>query len=181
MGAGSGFDKVQHSADLFIRHKGTLHTHGLGSTDRQEQHIAVAQQLFGAAAVQNGAGVDLAGNCKCNTAGDVGFDQAGDNVHAGALGCHNQVDTGRTGFLGNAADIIFHLFAGNHHQVGQLVNDNGDIRQVFQHIGVLLGQLVIALDIAHIVFGKQLIAALHLGHTGPQGTGGLARLGHNGH
>ena len=44
---------------------------------------------------------------------------------------------------------------------------------MFQHIGVLLGQLVIALDIAHIVFGKQLIAALHLGHTGPQGTGGL--------
>ena len=53
---------------------------GSGRADGQEEHITVAQQLFGTAAVQNGAAVDLAGNGKGDTAGDVGLDKAGDDA-----------------------------------------------------------------------------------------------------
>ena len=89
------------------------------------------------------------------------------------------MDTGGTGFLRDTADVILDLFTGDHHQIGQLVNDDGDIRQMLQ--SGLGGQLVVGLDLADVILGKQLVAALHLGHAGTQGTGGLARLGDNGH
>ena len=127
LGGGGGLDKAQHRADLLIGHKGALHTHGLGRADGQEEHITVAQQLFGTAAVQNGAAVDLAGNGKGDTAGDVGLDKAGDDVHAGSLGRNDQVDAGSAGLLRDAADIVLDFLARDHHQVGQLVNDDGDI------------------------------------------------------
>ena len=88
--------------------------------------------------------VDLAGNGKGDTAGDVGLDKAGDDVHAGALGRNDQVDAGGAGLLRDAADIVLDLLARDHHQVGQLVNDDGDIGQVL-HAG-LGGQLVVSLD-----------------------------------
>ena len=43
------------------------------------------------------------------------------------------------------------------------------------------GQLVVGLDLADVVLGKELVAALHLGHAGTQRTGSLARLGDDGH
>ena len=119
--------RLINRADLIIGHKGTLHTHGLGRADGQEEHITVAQQLFGTAAVQNGAAVDLAGNGKGDTAGDVGLDKAGNDVHAGPLGRNDQVDAGGAGLLRDASDIVLDLLARDHHEVGQLVNDDGDI------------------------------------------------------
>ena len=90
------------------------------------------------------------------------------------------MNTGRAGFLRNAADIVFHLFAGHHHQIGQLINHDGNIRKVF-HAGILLGKTVVALDVTDVVLGKELVAALHLGHARAEGAGRLARLGDNGH
>ena len=89
------------------------------------------------------------------------------------------MDAGGAGLLRDAADIVLDLLARDHHQVSQLVNDDGDIGQVL-HAG-LGGQLVVSLDLADVVLGKELVAALHLGHAGPQRTGSLARLGDDGH
>ena len=84
---------------------------------------------------------------------------------AGALGRNDQVDTGSAGLLRDAADIVLDLLARDHHQVSQLVNDDGDIGQVLQ--AGLGGQLVVGLDLADVVLGKELVAALHLGHRWP--------------
>ena len=88
--------------------------------------------------------------------------------------------TGGTGFLGDAADGIFHILAHHHHQIGQLIDDNGDIGHLFQ-LRLLGSQLVEGLDIAHIVLCKQAVAALHLLHRAAQCTGGLAGLGDHRH
>ena len=173
-------DEVQHTADLLIPHESALNTGRLGRTHGHEQHITHAQQLFGTGAVQNSAAVHLTGHCKCDAAGDVGLDQAGDHVHAGALGGYDQVHTGGAGLLGDAADGVLHILAHHHHQIGQLVDDNGDVGHLFQ-IRPFCGQLVERLDVAHIVLCKQMIAALHLLHRAAKGTCGLFRLGDHRH
>ena len=43
------------------------------------------------------------------------------------------------------------------------------------------GQLVVGFDLADVVLGKQLVAALHLGHAGAKGASGFAGLGDDGH
>ena len=89
------------------------------------------------------------------------------------------MDTGGTGFLRDAADVIFDLFASNHHQIGQLVDNDGNVGQMLQP--GLGGQLVVGFDLADVVLGKQLVAALHLGNAGAKGPGGFTGLGDDGH
>ena len=84
------------------------------------------------------------------------------------------------GLLGDAADGVLHILAHHHHQISQLVDDNGDVGHLFQ-IRPFCGQLVERLDVAHIVFCKQAVAALHLLHRAAKGTCGLFRLGDHRH
>ena len=90
------------------------------------------------------------------------------------------MDACGTGLLRNAADVVLHLLAGHHHQVGQLINNDGDVGHVLQR-RVLGGQLVVGLDLADVVLRKQLVAALHLRHRGSQRTRGLAGFGDHRH
>ena len=88
--------------------------------------------------------------------------------------------SGGTGLLGNPADGILHVLAHDHHQIGQLVDDDGDIGHLFQH-GVGGRQLVEGFDVTDIVFRKQVVAALHLLHRAAQSTRCLFRLGDDRH
>jgi hypothetical protein len=93
------------------------------------EHVALAQQLFGALLAQDGAAVDAAGHGKGNARGQVGLDHAGDDVHRRALRRHDQVDARRAALLRKPLDQDFDFLAHRHHQVGQLVDDHHDLRQ----------------------------------------------------
>ena len=108
--------------DFLVTDKCAVHAHREAGARRQVQHVAHAQQALGAHLVQDGAAVDLAAHLEAQTGGDVGLDQAGDHVHAGALGGQDQVDARRTGLLGQAGNQLFDFLAHHHHQVGQLVD-----------------------------------------------------------
>ena len=48
------------------------------------------------------------------------------------------VDADRAALLGQADDVGLDLLAGGHHQVGQLVDDDHDVRQVLGDLGLFL-------------------------------------------
>ena len=56
---------------------------------RQEQHIALAEQVFRTHLVKNRAAVDFAGHLEGNACRNIGFNQAGNDIHAWALGGKN--------------------------------------------------------------------------------------------
>ena len=118
------------------------------------EHVAPAQQLLGALLAQDGARVDLRGDVEADPGREVRLDDAGDDVHRGALRRHDQVDARRARLLREALDQEFDFLARRHHQVGQFVDDHHDLRQrlvfeLFLLIDRLAGLRVIArLDLA---------------------------------
>src|SRR5207302_4874824 len=95
----------------------------------QVEHVAAAEQLLGAHLVEDHPRVDAARHREGDAAGDVRLDQAGDDVRRRALGGDDQVDADGAGELGDAADEVLDLAGGDHHQVGELVDDDDDVRQ----------------------------------------------------
>src|SRR5690606_39761611 len=84
---GNFFNVVRRPALLPFRYqavhfvivdKSTVYTLRNGMTGRHIEHIAVAQQLFGTALIQNGAGVNFGRHLKRYTSRNIGFDQTGD-------------------------------------------------------------------------------------------------------
>ena len=96
---------------------------------RLVEHVALAQQLLGALFAQDRAAVDPAGDRKAHPSRQVGLDHPGDDVDRGALGGHDQVDARGAAFLAKALDQHLDLLAEDHHQVGQFVDDQHDLRQ----------------------------------------------------
>ncbi len=101
----------------------------LGAAVR-EQHVAVAQQGLGARLVEDGARVDLRGHLQRDPAGEVGLDEAGDDVDRRPLGGEDQVQAGGARLLGEARDRGLDVLGGDHHQVGELVDDDDDVGQL---------------------------------------------------
>ena len=86
--------------------------------------------------VKNRAAVDFAGHLEGNACRNIGFNQAGNDIHAWALGSKNQMDTGCACFLGEAGNQFFNFFACSHHQVGKLIYHDHDKRQFLQWLRV---------------------------------------------
>ena len=93
---------------------------------RQEQHVALAEQLLGAVAVENRARVDLRRHAERDARRQVRLDEAGDDVDRRPLRRENQVDADGARHLRQARDRFLDLVAGHHHQVGELVDDDDD-------------------------------------------------------
>ena len=82
--------------------------------------------------------------------------------------------------LGKAGDGLFDVGAVEHHQVGELVDDDDDVGQgVLFRFAVVeerrhgaFKELVVLVDVAHAAAGKQLEAALHFADGVAQGVGG---------
>jgi len=100
---------------------------------RTEEHVSAAEEGFGAVVVDDGAGVDLGGEAEADAGGDVGLDEAGDDVDGGALGGEDEVNADGAGHLGEAGDGFFDVGAVEHHEVGELVDDDDDVgeRELF--------------------------------------------------
>ena len=170
--------KVDDALHLVVGDEAALYARRLARALRRIEHIAAAKQLFRAARVKNGAAVDLAGYRKRDAAGDVRLDDAGDHVDRRALGRDDQMDTRRARQLRQAADGLFHLARGDHHQVCQLVDDDDDLAHL---LFVLADGVVVALDVAHAHRLKALVAVLHLNDRPAERRGGLFRVGDDRH
>ena len=112
--------------DLRVGDEGAVHA-GDAAAAHHVQHVALAEQLFGALLAQDGAAVDLRRHLEGDAGREVGLDRAGDDIDRGALRRHDQVDAGGARHLRQALDRAFDLLAGDHHQVGHLVDDDDDV------------------------------------------------------
>ena len=139
--------------------------------------------------------------------GEVRLDRAGDDVDGRALRRHDQVDAGGARHLREALDGAFDVLAGDHHQVGHLVDDDDDVgqrRQVhrllregraarllleagfdrprddFARRRRVLHAGVEPVDVADAEARHLLVAVLHLAHGPFQRDDGLFRVGDDG-
>ena len=172
--------------DLFFGDEGcvdALHAAGAGG---KVEHVALAEEGFGAVAVDDGARIDLGGQAEADAGGDVGLDEAGDDIDGWALRGQHKMDADGAGHLREAGDGLFDVGAVEHHQVGELVDDDDDVGQrllvgvVEEVVGVVVEELVELVDVADVVGGEQLEAALHLAHGVAQGVGGQLDVGDDG-
>ena len=103
------------------------------------------------------------------------------------------MDSRCTRLLGKSCDQLLDLLPGNHHQIGQFVDDNDNMRHrnqrfrrlrrqregICQLLPGLLGILdavIKAGDIAHTHRRHQLVTLLHLGHTPVKRVGGVLHV-----
>ena len=141
------------------------------------EHVAAANQLLGAAGVQNRAGIHFRRNLERDPRREVRLDRTGDHVHARALRSHDQVNAHRPSQLRQSRDRHLHFLSGRHDQVGKLVNHEHDERQVL--VTLLRIQpprdelLVVFLDVSRSGFLQQLVTVVHLDTERVQGIDNL--------
>ena len=167
---------VRNAVDFLVGEEAALDP-GRGKGSRgQIEHIAPAQQLLAAVPVQNGPGIHIAGRLESDPAGDVRLDQAGNDIHGRALRRDNQMNARRPGQLGQPADVLFHILLANHHQVGQLINDNHNPGH-----GLLSRpqDIVVSFQVAHAPLGEFVIPLHHLRHSPGQRRGCLVGIVHH--
>src|SRR5262245_19973816 len=76
-----------------------LHTQRLALARWQEQHVAVAEQGFGAVLIEDRATIDFRRDAERDTAGKIRLDQTGDDVHRWPLRREHQMNPDRARFL----------------------------------------------------------------------------------
>ena len=90
------------------------------------EHVALAEQLLGALLAQDGAAVDLGGDLERDAGREIRLDGAGDDVDRRPLRRQDHVDAGGARHLREPLHRAFDVLAGDHHQVGHLVDDHDD-------------------------------------------------------
>ena len=117
--------------------------------------------------------------------GDVRLDETGDDVHRRPLRGEHQVDAGRARELRDAHDRVLDVTRGDHHQVGELVDDHEQIRVGLQHPLAALGRLHLAaahglvevVDVPVPVRRQVVVPKIHLSYDPLERLGGPLRVG----
>src|SRR3984957_15577257 len=86
-------EEIDYALDFAVGDEGAVDAGDAAATGHVE-HVAAAEQLFGAGLAQDGAAVDLRRHLEADAGREIGLDRAGDDVDRGALRRHNDVDTG---------------------------------------------------------------------------------------
>ena len=94
------------------------------------EHVALAEEFLRALGVQDRAAVDLGGEAETDPGREIRLDGAGDHIHRGALGGHDQMDARGPRHLGEPLHAGLDLLAGDHHQIRHLVDDDHDAGQM---------------------------------------------------
>ena len=170
-----GFERADDGLDLGVVNEGGLKTLEAAEAGWAEEHIPAALEGFGPLAVEDGARVDLRGDLKGDARGVVGFNNAGDDVDGRALGREDGVDADCARHLREAGDGRLDVLGGGHHEVGEFVDDEDDVRQFREALGDRLG--IVAGEIADGFFGEDGVAALHFADEPLQGLDGLLGIG----
>ena len=161
----------------------------------QEEHIALAQELLGTVAADDGTRIVPRCHLEGNTGGKVGLDNACDDIHRGALGGQNHMDTGSTGFLSQSHDGGLDIFGGDSHQICKFVHDHDNLRNLLTELLIahrifvsesltpLFGLFdfgIIARKITDIHRREHMVAPLHLVHDPAKRQRGLFGVHDNG-
>ncbi|CAI8334303.1 MAG: Uncharacterised protein [Flavobacteriia bacterium] len=72
-------DVFDQLLDLRCIHKSALKPNGF--VPKADEHIPLADEPFGTACVHNGTGIDLRSHAKGDARREIGFDDAGDDIH----------------------------------------------------------------------------------------------------
>ncbi len=177
-----GGDEAADVLHLGRINEGALHAHVLAAC--LEEHVALAHELVGAGAVENGAGVDHRAYLERHAGGEVGLDGSGDDVGGGALCGDDHVDAHGACQLCDAGDGQFYLLACGHDEVAELVDDDHDVgHEAVAFLGIeaaLLEFGIIFLDVAHACFLQQVVAVVHLLTEALEGLNDLVDVGDDG-
>ena len=120
--------------------KGTLYAYWLGSVEYE--HVALAYELLGSAAVEYGTAVYHGTYFECHTGWEVGLDGAGDDVGGGSLCGYNHVYAHGACQLGYAADGELDFLACGHDEVAKLIDDYDDVgHEAVSVVGVEVARL----------------------------------------
>ena len=169
--------------NFLLAHEAALDALGLAPLGFGEEHVAVAHELLGTGLVEDDARVYVGGDEQPDAVGDVRLDHARDDVARGALGCDDEVDAGGTCELGDAHDRILDVLARDHHEIGELVNDDDDEGHLVGMVAVFVGELalldhlVVEADVLGTHSLEDLEPALHFGDGPLQGACRLLGLG----
>jgi hypothetical protein len=90
------------------------------------------------------------------------------------------VDANRSRHLGDANDGVLDLASGHHHQIVELVDDDDQVGETIETVGVEMTGVVllpVPADVPYAGVGHQVVAAVHLLHRPLQCVGGLLRIG----
>src|SRR3974390_874350 len=121
--------EVAHNLlDLVVRHEWTVYAAD-APAPCHVQHVALAEQLLSALLAQDGAAVDLRRNLEGDASREVRLDGTGDDIDRRALRGEDHMDTGGARHLRQALDGTFDILAGDHTQVGHLVDDHHQVGQ----------------------------------------------------
>ena len=154
--------EVDHAVNFLVADESTLDASRFPGVDRLVEHVAPTEQLFRTARIEDHPAVDLRADGEGDARRDVGLDEPGDDVCGRPLRGDDEVDADRPGKLRDPADELFDLAGRHHHQVGQLVDHDDDVRQP---PGELLRRLVVVGgDVAYAFCREELVAAIHLRH-----------------
>ena len=159
--------------DFLFGNKTTLQTLRFRPFRLAEQHIAQPNEVFSAGGIENNARVNARSNVEGDAVRDVRLDKACYDIGRRALRSDDHVDARRTSKLRNAANGEFDLFANVHHEVGELVDDDDDIRHLFRPLvfGFFLiielsafNFFIVLRNIAHARLRHDFQTALHFSH-----------------
>ena len=190
------FEVFHYAVYFFVGSECAVYALRIAGARRQEQHVALTEQVFRTHLVEDGAAVDFARHLEGDAGRNIGFNQAGNHVYARPLGGQNQVDARRARLLCDAGDQFFDFFARRHHQVGKFVHHHDDKRQFFQRFGIVGREaegvadfaavcglfayfLVVAREVAYAQMAHQAVAFFHFVHTPGQRVGGQAHVGYH--
>ena len=171
--------------DLGLGDPGALDAHRLARAHRQEEGVTLTDELLGAGLVEDDAGVGERGGGEGHAARHVGLDEAGDDVDGGPLGREHEVDAGGAGELGDPDDRFLDIAGGDHHEVGELVDDDEEIGVRLQHAlragqrcdPAALDGAVEVVDVLEPEGGEVVVPRVHLLDDPLEGLGGLLGVG----
>jgi hypothetical protein len=98
----------------------------------------VAEQRFGAALVEDGARIHLGRHLEGDARGMLALMRPVITSTDGRCVARIEMDAGGARLLRQPRDQLLDLLADDHHQVGELVDDDDDVRQRLQHGDQLL-------------------------------------------
>ena len=104
------FQKRDQLNHFLFRNERSVNSLKHGGSRWEKEHIAHSQQVFRPFLVEDGAGIRRRRNLEGNPRGEVGFDDAGQDIHTGPLGCDNQVHPDGT-VVGAGFDFGSYVFA----------------------------------------------------------------------
>ena len=156
------FHGIDHALDFLGVDVDSLDAYGLRRARCVVQHVAFAEQIFGADGIENGSAVDGTHCAECHARGDVRFNKTGDDVDRRALRGDDEVHARCARHLGDADDHRFRVAAElPHHEVREFVDDDDDAGEEQAFVLLLF---VVFRDVSHAHVREAMEAATHFRH-----------------